>query len=52
MLLPWPQAPAAYTRQGHSYIMIRAHAAQVTDPDGYSLEFVYKSWQHGKLAAA
>jgi hypothetical protein len=27
------------------------YAAQVTDLDGYSLEFVYKSWQHGKPAA-
>lgn len=26
----------------------RYYAAQVTDPDGYSLEFVYKSWQHGQ----
>ncbi len=26
----------------------RYYAAQVRDPDGYSLEFVYKSWQHGK----
>lgn len=25
----------------------RYYAAQVSDPDGYSLEFVYKSWQHG-----
>lgn len=24
----------------------RYFAAQVTDPDGYSLEFVFKSWQH------
>jgi catechol 2,3-dioxygenase-like lactoylglutathione lyase family enzyme len=24
----------------------RYYAAQVLDPDGYSLEFVYKSWQH------
>lgn len=24
----------------------RYFAAQVRDPDGYSLEFVYKSWQH------
>lgn len=24
----------------------RYYAAQVQDPDGYSLEFVYKSWQH------
>ncbi len=25
----------------------RYHAAQVTEPDGYSLEFVYKAWQQG-----
>ena len=25
----------------------RYYAAQVTDLDGYSLEFVYKDWQHG-----
>jgi catechol 2,3-dioxygenase-like lactoylglutathione lyase family enzyme len=24
----------------------RYYAANVLDPDGYSLEFVYKSWQH------
>ena len=24
----------------------RYYAASVLDPDGYSLEFVYKSWQH------
>ena len=24
----------------------RYYAAQVTDPDGYSLEFVFKGWQH------
>lgn len=24
----------------------RYYAAQVCDPDGYSLEFVYKEWQH------
>ncbi|AHF76121.1 Putative Glyoxalase/Bleomycin resistance protein [Sodalis praecaptivus] len=24
----------------------RYYAAQVRDPDGYSLEFVYKQWQH------
>jgi len=24
----------------------RYYAANVCDPDGYSLEFVYKSWQH------
>lgn len=24
----------------------RYYAAKVRDPDGYSLEFVYKSWQH------
>jgi catechol 2,3-dioxygenase-like lactoylglutathione lyase family enzyme len=26
----------------------RYYAAQVRDLDGYSLEFVYKSWQHGR----
>lgn len=26
----------------------RYYAAQVRDPDGYSLELVYKSWQHGR----
>lgn len=25
----------------------RYYAANVFDPDGYSLEFVYKDWQHG-----
>jgi len=25
----------------------RYYAAQIADPDGYSLEFVFKSWQHG-----
>ncbi|EWY35762.1 extradiol dioxygenase [Skermanella stibiiresistens SB22] len=25
----------------------RYYAAQVCDPDGHSLEFVFKSWQHG-----
>jgi catechol 2,3-dioxygenase-like lactoylglutathione lyase family enzyme len=25
---------------------LRYYAANVLDPDGYSLEFVYKSWQH------
>ncbi len=25
----------------------RYYAAQVADLDGYSLEFVYKNWQHG-----
>ncbi|TWI47988.1 catechol 2,3-dioxygenase-like lactoylglutathione lyase family enzyme [Pseudomonas duriflava] len=24
------------------------YAANVLDPDGYSLEFVYKNWQHGQ----
>lgn len=24
------------------------HAANVLDPDGYSLEFVYKNWQHAQ----
>ncbi len=27
----------------------RYYAANVLDPDGYSLEFVYKSWQHPRL---
>ena len=26
----------------------RYYAANVLDPDGYSLEFVYKSWQQGR----
>ncbi|ATX65560.1 VOC family protein [Roseinatronobacter bogoriensis] len=26
----------------------RYYAAQVRDPDGHSLEFVFKSWQHGR----
>src|SRR2546423_15216662 len=26
----------------------RYYAGNVFDPDGYSLEFVYKSWQHQK----
>jgi catechol 2,3-dioxygenase-like lactoylglutathione lyase family enzyme len=26
----------------------RYYAAQLRDPDGYSLEFVFKSWQHGR----
>lgn len=26
----------------------RYYAANVFDPDGYSLEFVYKSWQHAQ----
>jgi len=26
----------------------RYYAAQVSDPDGYTLEFVYKNWQHSK----
>lgn len=34
-------APAA-----RDYYDPRYYAANVLDPDGYSLEFVYKSWQH------
>ena len=34
-------APAARV-----YYDPRYYAANVLDPDGYSLEFVYKSWQH------
>jgi catechol 2,3-dioxygenase-like lactoylglutathione lyase family enzyme len=29
-----------------AYYDPRYYAANVLDPDGYSLEFVYKSWQH------
>jgi len=29
-----------------SYYDSRYYAANVFDPDGYSLEFVYKNWQH------
>ena len=29
-----------------SYYDPRYYAANVLDPDGYSIEFVYKSWQH------
>jgi len=29
-----------------SYYDPRYYAAHVLDPDGYSIEFVYKSWQH------
>jgi catechol 2,3-dioxygenase-like lactoylglutathione lyase family enzyme len=36
-------APAA-----RAYYDPRYYAANVLDPDGYSLEFVYKSWQHGQ----
>jgi len=35
-------APAA-----RAYYDPRYYAANVLDPDGYSLEFVYKSWQQG-----
>lgn len=34
-------APAAQLHYDPRY-----YAANVLDPDGYSLEFVYKSWQH------
>ncbi|MEX1827850.1 VOC family protein [Luteibacter sp. CQ10] len=34
-------APGART-----YYDPRYYAANVLDPDGYSIEFVYKSWQH------
>ncbi len=29
-----------------AYYDARYYAANVFDPDGYSLEAVYKSWQH------
>jgi catechol 2,3-dioxygenase-like lactoylglutathione lyase family enzyme len=35
-----PPAPQRHYDPGY-------YAAQVKDPDGYSLEFVFKSWQHG-----
>lgn len=35
-ITPGPQA----------YYDPRYYAGQVTDPDGYTLEFVYKPWQH------
>lgn len=35
-------APGPQLHYGHRYC-----ASQVRDPDGYSLEVVYKSWQHG-----
>jgi catechol 2,3-dioxygenase-like lactoylglutathione lyase family enzyme len=28
------------------YYSPRYHAANILDPDGYSIEFVYKNWQH------
>ena len=31
-----------------NYYDPRYYAANVLDPDGYSIEFVYKSWQHPK----
>ncbi|MGO9433370.1 MAG: VOC family protein [Terracidiphilus sp.] len=31
-----------------AYYDPRYYAANVLDPDGYSLEFVYKSWQHAE----
>ena len=30
----------------HIILSARYYAAQVADADGYTLEFVYKSWQH------
>ena len=36
-------APAA-----RLYYDPRYYAANVLDPDGYSIEFVYKSWQHAQ----
>jgi catechol 2,3-dioxygenase-like lactoylglutathione lyase family enzyme len=40
-------APAA-----RLYYDPRYYAANVLDPDGYSIEFVYKSWQHSKKGRA
>jgi catechol 2,3-dioxygenase-like lactoylglutathione lyase family enzyme len=38
-------APAARLHYDPCY-----YAANVFDPDGYSLEFVYKSWQHAQAS--
>jgi len=42
--------PAGATGNGAPGIRLyydpRYYAANVLDPDGYSLEFVYKNWQH------
>lgn len=40
-------APAA-----RLYYDPRYYAANVLDPDGYSIKFVYKSWQHSKKYCA
>jgi catechol 2,3-dioxygenase-like lactoylglutathione lyase family enzyme len=39
-------AKAKIVPGAQDYYDPRYYAAQVTDPDGHSLEFVYKPWQH------
>jgi catechol 2,3-dioxygenase-like lactoylglutathione lyase family enzyme len=39
-------ATTKFVPGAQEYYDPRYYAAQVTDPDGYSLEFVYKPWQH------
>ena len=39
-------ATAKISPGAQDYYDPRYYAAQVNDPDGYSLEFVYKPWQH------
>ena len=47
MARQWPRARARSSDPARSSITTRAiYAAQVADPDGYTLEFVFKSWQH------
>jgi predicted enzyme related to lactoylglutathione lyase len=49
MLKQWLPVQSKSTRPARSCTMTRAIcAAQVCDPDGYSLEFVLKSWQVGR----
>src|SRR4051812_15811702 len=43
----WWRARATTARQARGFTMIpRYYAGYVLDPDGYSVEFVFKSWQH------
>jgi hypothetical protein len=41
-----PAPPATASLRARLYYDPRYYAGNVLDPDGYSLEFVYKSWQH------
>jgi len=45
--IPNPEADAGNGKpSARLYYDPRYYAANVFDPDGYSLEFVFKSWQH------